>query len=69
MLKATMSSAISELNGKEMMGLIRYGKSSSSVLLLEFHEELEYMEAAVSSLASEVKFSCSVANIVETLTL
>jgi len=38
------------------------------VLLLEFHEELKYMEALVSSLASDVKFSCSVANIVGTLT-
>ncbi|KAF9671273.1 hypothetical protein SADUNF_Sadunf12G0030200 [Salix dunnii] len=35
---------------------------------LEFHEELEYIEALVSSLASEVKFNCSAANIIQTLT-
>ncbi|KAB5531753.1 hypothetical protein DKX38_018423 [Salix brachista] len=73
-VEMTMSSAISELNGKEMMSLIRFlglvldEKLSSLVLHQEFQEELKYIEALVSSLASEVKFNCSVANIIETLT-
>ncbi|KAJ6418647.1 hypothetical protein OIU84_001920 [Salix udensis] len=50
------------------LGLVLDEKLSSLVLHQEFQEELKHIEALVSSLASEVKFNCSVANIIETLT-
>ncbi|KAF9671271.1 hypothetical protein SADUNF_Sadunf12G0030000 [Salix dunnii] len=50
------------------LGLVLDEKLSSLVLHQEFQEELKYIEALVSSLASEVKFNYSVANIIETLT-
>lgn len=111
--EVVLSSAISKLNGKEMMSLIRYlGKwlkkyerfpqavpcpkastlglkacdwvpkledvvkclgivldenFSALVLHPEFHYELRSIEAIVSSLASEARFACLVANVAEKL--
>ncbi|CAK7324877.1 unnamed protein product [Dovyalis caffra] len=48
------------------LGSVLDGNFSSLMLHLKFHEELKCIEALIGSLASEVKFTCSVANVIQT---